>query len=208
MATAQQELTLRSRWVSRISGCWAVDTVVAAAGGRGRPDSVERGWRFPAWGAGGRGPHRSAIFDCLLAQPVPGACVKQIRLPRGAPPPHSAKINPPAVAVCDSRWTGGTDWATLGPAVAGALGVGSFVGSVVSTYGGKGRDRRKARSRALNCLEKIEITRRNQFRQERQLLRSGGVHGALREVHDRPGVPSVVSRAQIRRPWRRSAPTS
>jgi hypothetical protein len=38
---------------------------------------------------------------------------------------------------------------------------GSLAGSVVSTYGGKGRDRRKARSRALNCLEKLEIARRD-----------------------------------------------
>ena len=55
---------------------------------------------------------------------------------------------------------GGTDWATLVPALAAALGIGSFAGAVVSTYGGKGRDRRQARSRALDGLERLEIARR------------------------------------------------
>ena len=52
---------------------------------------------------------------------------------------------------------------TLALAAAGALGVGSFAGSIISTYGGKGRDRREARSTALDGLEKLEIARRTRL---------------------------------------------
>jgi hypothetical protein len=51
--------------------------------------------------------------------------------------------------------TGGINWTEI----AGAFGVGAVAAAVVTTYGGKGRERRKMRSRALARLEKIEITR-------------------------------------------------
>jgi hypothetical protein len=56
--------------------------------------------------------------------------------------------------------TGGTDWAVVAPAIIGAIGVGTFTGAVVTTYGGRGRERREARSKALGGLEEIEVTRR------------------------------------------------
>ena len=49
--------------------------------------------------------------------------------------------------------TGGTDWAVVAPAILGAIGVGTFAGAVVTTYGGRGRERREARSKALGGLE-------------------------------------------------------
>jgi hypothetical protein len=54
---------------------------------------------------------------------------------------------------------GGIDWTALLSAV-GGFGIGSIVAAAVTTYGGKGRQRRKARSKALTRLEKFEITRR------------------------------------------------
>jgi hypothetical protein len=52
--------------------------------------------------------------------------------------------------------TGGINWAEI----AGAFGFGAVVAAVVTTYGGKGRERRRARSKALARLMKIEVTRR------------------------------------------------
>jgi hypothetical protein len=49
---------------------------------------------------------------------------------------------------------GGTDWAVLGPALAAAVGIGTITGAVITTYGGRGRERRKARSKALASLER------------------------------------------------------
>jgi hypothetical protein len=51
---------------------------------------------------------------------------------------------------------GGINWAEI----AGGFGVGGILAAVVTTYGGKGRELRKARSKALARLEKIEVTRR------------------------------------------------
>ena len=52
--------------------------------------------------------------------------------------------------------TGGINWAEI----AGSFGVGAILSAVVTTYGGKGRERRRARSKALARLMKIEVTRR------------------------------------------------
>jgi hypothetical protein len=52
---------------------------------------------------------------------------------------------------------GATDWVTLAPAIVAAAGVGTIIGSAITTYGGRGRERREARSRALDCLEQLEI---------------------------------------------------
>jgi hypothetical protein len=48
---------------------------------------------------------------------------------------------------------------TLAPAIAAAAGFGTIVGSAITTYGGHGQERREARSRALDCLEQIEVLR-------------------------------------------------
>lgn len=55
--------------------------------------------------------------------------------------------------------TGAIDWVALAPAIAAAAGVGTIVGSAITTYGGRGRQRREARSRALDCLEQLEVLR-------------------------------------------------
>jgi hypothetical protein len=68
--------------------------------------------------------------------------------------------------------TGGINWTEI----AGAFGVGAIASAVVTTYGGKGRERRKARSKALARLEKIEITRRTL---------PGYLRQAGQRVHDR-----------------------
>jgi hypothetical protein len=44
--------------------------------------------------------------------------------------------------------------------VLGAFGFGTAAAAVITTYGGRGRERRTVRSRALDCLEEIEIKRR------------------------------------------------
>jgi hypothetical protein len=54
---------------------------------------------------------------------------------------------------------GGTDWTTLAPAVIAAVGFGTIAGSAITTYGGRGQERRKVRSRALKCLEHLEVMR-------------------------------------------------
>lgn len=54
---------------------------------------------------------------------------------------------------------GGTDWATLAPAIVAAVGVGTIAGSVITTYGGRGQQRRKVRSRALKQFESLEVIR-------------------------------------------------
>jgi hypothetical protein len=54
---------------------------------------------------------------------------------------------------------GGIDWVVLIPSIAGAVGFGTFAGSVITTYGGRGRERRKARSKALADLEEVEVHR-------------------------------------------------
>src|SRR6266536_2367095 len=60
-----------------------------------------------------------------------------------------------------------TDWVTLAPAIAAAAGVGTIVGSAITTYGGRGREQREARSRALDCLEKLEVLRTGMSEEER-----------------------------------------
>ncbi len=60
-----------------------------------------------------------------------------------------------------------TDWVTLAPAIAAAAGVGTIVGSAITTYGGRGREQREARSRALDCLEKLEVLRTGMSDEER-----------------------------------------
>jgi len=57
----------------------------------------------------------------------------------------------------------GTGWAGIGVSLAGGFSVGSVIGPVINTYGGKGQTRRKVRSRALNSLEKLEIRRRSEL---------------------------------------------
>jgi hypothetical protein len=52
--------------------------------------------------------------------------------------------------------TGGINWAEI----AGGFGFGAILAAVVTTYGGKRRERRRARSKALDRLMKIEVTRR------------------------------------------------
>src|ERR1035437_6349200 len=43
----------------------------------------------------------------------------------------------------------------------GALGAGGVIGTVITTYGGKSRERRHARSDVIACLLPIEIERRS-----------------------------------------------
>jgi hypothetical protein len=64
------------------------------------------------------------------------------------------------VTVTFLAMAGETDWVALIPAIIGAVGIGTVAGAVISTYGGRGRERREIRSNALASLEKIEITRR------------------------------------------------
>lgn len=52
--------------------------------------------------------------------------------------------------------TGGINWASI----AGGFGVGAILAAVVTTYSGKGRERRRARSKALAWLMEIKVTRR------------------------------------------------
>lgn len=54
---------------------------------------------------------------------------------------------------------GGTDWTALVPAIVAATGFGTVAGSAIATYGGRGSERRKIRSRALKCLENLEVIR-------------------------------------------------
>lgn len=55
---------------------------------------------------------------------------------------------------------GGTDWAVLVPSIVAAVGFGTVAGAVVTTYGGRGRERRETRSKALANLEEVEVRRR------------------------------------------------
>lgn len=64
------------------------------------------------------------------------------------------------IAIAFHVMAGGTDWAVLAPTIIGAIGVGTVAGAVVTTYGGRGRERREVRSKALAELEQIEVTRR------------------------------------------------
>ena len=54
---------------------------------------------------------------------------------------------------------GSTSWLPLAAAVLGAVGFGTVTGSVITTYGGRARERRKARSKVMSSLERFETGR-------------------------------------------------
>ena len=54
---------------------------------------------------------------------------------------------------------GGTDWSILAPSIIAAAGFGTIAGAAITTYGGRGQQRREVRSRALDCLEHLEVIR-------------------------------------------------
>src|SRR5215470_10284955 len=56
---------------------------------------------------------------------------------------------------------GGTDWTTLTLAIITGAGFGTVAGAAITTYGGRGQQRRELRSRALECLEQLEVIRTN-----------------------------------------------
>lgn len=52
-----------------------------------------------------------------------------------------------------------TSWLSLLGALLGAASVGTVTGALVTTYGGRGRERREARSKAMESLGRIETAR-------------------------------------------------
>jgi hypothetical protein len=90
---------------------------------------------------------------------------------------------------------GGTDWASIVVAIVGAAGVGTVVGSAITTYGGRRQARQEIHSKALECLENFEVQRRAMTPEEAQieeLVSSTAVFRSLLVACMIAGVPRHV----------------